>query len=492
MKTIMVMFDSLNRRFLSPYGCKETITPNFQKLAQKAVRFDNCYAGSLPCIPARRELHTGRYNFLHRSWGPLEPFDDSMPRFLKEHGVYSHLISDHGHYWECGGATYHAQYSTWEIIRGQEGDAWAAAVGGVDDKEPNFAPFTEGLRKELYHQNLANRTRIQSKENYPLIQTFDRGVQFIEENAEKDCWFLQIESFSPHEPFMATEEFKALYPGKEKGKKYEWPDYAPVKEGIEEINEVRYAYFATLSMCDQQLGRILEVMDRNDLWKDTMLIVNTDHGYMLGEHGYWAKNYMPCYDEVAHIPLFIWDPRHPEEKNVSRKSLVQTIDIPTTILRFFDLEPPHDMIGHDLERVVIRDEKVRDFGIFGMFGAHICITDGRYVYMRSPVNCEGPLYEYTLMPTHMMSFFTEEELASMERRGSFSFTKGLPVMKIQTDPKIRCMIDDDLLFDMEQDARQEKILTSESVVRMMCEKMRNIMEGSDAPEELYERFGLKR
>ena len=75
-------------------------------------------------MPARRELHTGRYNFLHRAWGPLEPFDDSMPRMLTENGVYSHLISDHYHYWEDGGATYHNRYSSWEIVRGQEGDKW--------------------------------------------------------------------------------------------------------------------------------------------------------------------------------------------------------------------------------------------------------------------------------------------------------------------------------------------------------------------------------
>ena len=100
MRAIMVMFDSLNRRFLEPYGAKETITPNFRRLAEKSVCFDNCYAGSLPCIPARRELHTGRYNFLHRSWGPLEPFDDSVFRILKENGIHTHLVSDHGHYWK--------------------------------------------------------------------------------------------------------------------------------------------------------------------------------------------------------------------------------------------------------------------------------------------------------------------------------------------------------------------------------------------------------
>ena len=118
MKAIMVMYDSLNRRMLQPYGCDWTETPSFCRLAAYAVRFDNHYANSLPCMPARRELHTGRYNFLHRSWGPVEPYDDSMPELLKENGVHSQLVSDHWHYWRDGGATYHSRYSGWEVSRG--------------------------------------------------------------------------------------------------------------------------------------------------------------------------------------------------------------------------------------------------------------------------------------------------------------------------------------------------------------------------------------
>ena len=105
----MVMFDSLNRHMLPPYGCDWVHAPNFQRLAEKTLTFDSSYVCSMPCMPARRDLHTGRPNFLHRSWGPLEPFDDSMPSMLCEAGVSSHLITDHYHYFETGGSTYHAQ-----------------------------------------------------------------------------------------------------------------------------------------------------------------------------------------------------------------------------------------------------------------------------------------------------------------------------------------------------------------------------------------------
>ena len=94
MRSVMVMFDSLNRHYLQPYGCDFTKTPNFLRLAAHTVQFDTCYAGSLPCMPARREMHTGRYNFLHRSWGPIEPFDDSMPDILKNGGVYECTVHE--------------------------------------------------------------------------------------------------------------------------------------------------------------------------------------------------------------------------------------------------------------------------------------------------------------------------------------------------------------------------------------------------------------
>ena len=112
MKAIMVMFDSLNRNLLPEYGCDWTKLPNFQRLAEKTVVFDNCYAGSLPCMPARRELHTGRYNFLHRSWSPMEPFDESCITNLDRQGVFTHLASDHVHYWEDGGSCYLSKYDS--------------------------------------------------------------------------------------------------------------------------------------------------------------------------------------------------------------------------------------------------------------------------------------------------------------------------------------------------------------------------------------------
>ena len=142
MRAIMLMFDSLNRHFLPAWGGDIAELPNFKRLQEHTVVFDSCYAGSMPCIPARREMHTARYNFLHRSWGPLEPFDDSVPEMLKNAGVYAHLVTDHQHYWEDGGAIYHNRYSSYEFFRGQEGDPWKGHV--ADPEIPDSLSLAQG------------------------------------------------------------------------------------------------------------------------------------------------------------------------------------------------------------------------------------------------------------------------------------------------------------------------------------------------------------
>lgn len=286
MKAIMVMYDSLNRKMLEPYGCDWVHTPNFARLAQRAVTFDCNYVGSMPCMPARRELHTGRYNFLHRSWGPMEPFDDSMPEILKNNGVYSHLVSDHQHYWEDGGCTYHTRYSSWECVRGQEGDPWKADPTLMEKKPGN-------IFEKLKRHDAVNRQYCAGAEGMPQANTFRKGLEFLEKNCQADNWFLQIETFDPHEPFFCTEEFRRMYPHAYDGPMGDWPPYYFVTEGEASVQHMRCEYAALVSMCDYWLGQVLDFMDSHDMWKDTMLIVNTDHGYLLGEHGWWNKTVMP-------------------------------------------------------------------------------------------------------------------------------------------------------------------------------------------------------
>jgi arylsulfatase A-like enzyme len=480
----MVMYDTLNRHYLRPYGNDWVRTPNFQRLAERALTFDAAYAGSLPTMPCRRELHTGRYNFLHRGWGQLEPFDDSMPGKLRESGVWSHLTTDGYHYFEDGGATYQNRYTSWEGFRGQEGDFWHADLvseGNPFDRE----------KSEMRWRDWVNRQFMPTVEDMPQHKTFTAGLEFMRRNAKADGWFLQIETFDPHQPFFTRGKYADLYPHECPGPECDWPKSGEGVLDPEHLEGARCHYAALVTMCDDYLGKVLDAMDELDLWSDTMLIVNTDHGFMLGEHGWSGKMSMPCWDEVARLPLFIWDPRAARRgERCSR--LVQTIDLAPTVLEFFGLERPPDMQGRPLAETIASDAPAREGGLFGTHSAHVNVTDGRYVYMRAPASPGGgEAYDYTLTATKMRGFLPLERLHGTKMAEAFSFTKGCPLLRIPKPASATYHRQGNLLYDTEADPQQEKPLSDPELEKRMTDLMVRLMRETEAPEEQYRRLGLQ-
>ena len=485
MKTIMLMFDSLNRHLLKPYNRDSFVhAPNFERLARRAVTFEKSYVSSMPCMPARRDFHTGRPSFLHCGWGPLEPFDDSVPQVLSEANVQTALISDHYHYWEDGGATYHGRYDTWQHYRGQEGDPY---IGQVE--EPVVPAHINGKGRR---SDWVNREYIRDEADLPQTQTVEAGLDFIERNADGDRWFLQIECFDPHEPFVSHRKYEDLYPSDYEGPLFDWPGYQEVSESHEQVAEARRKYAALVSKCDASLGDVLDAMDENDLWDDTMLIVWTDHGFLLGEHNCWAKNWMPLYEEVSHTPFFIWDPRHPKSAGERRTALVQpALDLGPTLLGFHGLEKTDAMRGFDLEPVIAGDQSVRETAIFGYFGKDLNITDGRFVYMRRPVMKDGgPVNTYTLMPTSMRGYKLKPD-QKLTLAGPFSFTDGLQVLAWgnETDG-VPAENPDHMLFDLQKDPAQAATITDESVEARLLAAASAHLKECDAPPEQWVRLGI--
>lgn len=502
MKAVFVLFDSLNRLLLAPYGGTRVPTPNFARLAERAATFDRHYVGSLPCMPARRDMQTGRLSFLHRSWGPLEPFDNSFPELLSKAGIYSHLVTDHFHYFEDGGATYHTRYDSYDFIRGQEGDPWKAMV----------QPPWERLR-EMYHErqfshaarnkfrrNIVNREFIKKESEYPSVQCLAAGLEFLDRNRAADNWLLQIETFDPHEPFTAPGRFREKFRTGWNGPIRDWPRYGRVDELPEECEELRANYYAVVALCDFLMGRLLDYFDAHDLWRDTALVVTTDHGFLLGEHDFWAKNRMNMYEEIVHIPLFVHDPHRPSGAGGRRAALTQTIDLASTFLDLFDVAAPSEMQGHSLVPLIEADRSVREGALFGYFGGAINVTDGRYTYHRFPPDPRSQeLYQYTLMPTHIWEPFTPEELAQASLADPLPFTKGAPVLKIPVTERSpmfdnygpgALLENETRLYDLVDDPGQTTPLSSPEIERAMTLLMRDLMVANDAPPEAFAQIAI--
>jgi len=501
MKTIFLLLDSLNRNALSCYGgCVPT--PNFDRLAARGIIFDRHFAGSLPCMPARRDLQTGRLNFMHRSWGPLEPFDDSMPSILSQNGVYTHLATDHYHYFEDGGATYHNRYDSYDFIRGQEFDRWVGVVQPPHDGyDRRFHPLQVDRKRDGHRlQGLINRERIVEDADYPIVRTFDAGLEFLRRNASADGWMLQLEAFDPHEPFHAPQRFRERFPTGYEGPTLDWPRYREVRETPEEIDEITANYAALVAFCDEQLGRLLDEMDAGDHWYDTAIVMTTDHGFLLGEHGWWGKNQMPFYNEIAHLPLIIVHPDHAAKAGTRIDALTQTTDLMPTLLSMNGCPIPPDVTGHDLTPLLNGStDSVREAAVYGIYAGAVNVTDGRHTYFRYPADMDTrELFEYTLMPTHNFDRFDVAEFAGAQLREPFRFTKGVCVLKLNALPNAKrsprqggfaCCRNQ--LFDLIADPKQLRPFENPEIESRLCAAISTEMTLHDAPAELYHRWAIE-
>jgi hypothetical protein len=149
------------------------------------------------------------------------------------------------------------------------------------------------------------------------------------------------------------------------------------------------------------------------------------------------------------------------------------------------------MLGVPLRRTIADDTPVREAGLFGGFGGHVSVTDGRHVYMRAPVNAENtPLVEHTLMPTHMRGRFTPAELRDAELVPPFGFTKGVPLLKVPGQAMSSPHSFGTLLFDLEADPGQQNPLIDDDLELRMITLLVDLMRVNEAPDEQYQRLGL--
>jgi hypothetical protein len=200
---------------------------------------------------------------------------------------------------------------------------------------------------------------------------------------------------------------------------------------------------------------------------------------------------MPWFNELVHLPMFMWDPRT-AEKDTRRGALAQTIDIAPTMLRYFGLEPTPDMQGEDLGLVLDEDTSMRTGALFGAHGGHVNVTDGRYVYMRASADATNqPLEDYTLMPTHMRSRFAVNELADWVPADPLPFTKGIRTMRIPVASTfMNPWLHGTLLFDLASDPGQEHPLVDDVIELRMLRLLQELMHANHAPRSQFDRLGM--
>lgn len=507
MNVVFISIDSLNRHFLDVYGKPielDVKTLNIDRFAERALIFDRHYAGSLPCMPARREFQAGIQEFLWRPWGPIEPFDLTLSRAARQAGAVTQLVTDHYHFFQHGAHGYYEDFNGFDFIRGHESDAWKTEPKHPD---PDFLrqivatdhdDVTTYMSRVAYARNVAGFDRTNERDFFPA-KVFMSAENWLRANTEHDKWMLVVDSFDVHEPFHVPEPYASMYTHEDPTDPdlVIWPVYGRVDEGRSQLTDrqlafVRSQFAGKLTMVDHWLGRVLDELDRQQLWDETMVIITTDHGHYLGEHGWIGKPDCPFYNVLAHTPLLIW---HPDNPNPGGRTdaLTSAVDLYATMLDALSASTPAHAHSRSLMPVITGTARAhRDWAIYGYWGSSVNVTDGKYTYFR-PCDAEQPAEAYSTMMLQMdpWDWFLPPQPHEDAESGRFLPYTDAPVWRYGLSSRVRH--ESPMLFNVDDDPLQEHDLAgnSDPNEQRMCELLVTALTEIKAPQSQFKRLGLR-
>ncbi|MBU0638606.1 MAG: sulfatase [Planctomycetes bacterium] len=370
MNVIVIVSDTLRRDHLGAYGNSWIRTPYLDRFAQDAQVFENAYQTSFPTVPTRFDILTGRYNFIHYRWGPLPPSEVVLADVLSKSDYTTGFVVDTPHIMQHG-YNYSRGFTSFEWIRGQENDHYRASP-----KKVVFPCDPSKLRSPHYSvtQYLRNVSERHREEDYFPAQTMTTAARWLERN-HKENFFLYVDTFDPHEPWDPPKHYGDLYDPGYSGENVFYPRYGRCDYLTQaELKHCRAMYAGEVTLVDRWIGHLIERVDDLGLRDNTAVIVTTDHGFYLGEHGLIGKSMIfeppnpgsaavPLYDEVCHIPLMVRMPGRTGRKRM--RARVQLIDMMPTILDLCEVKNPGTTQGQSFAKMLqgAGPDELREFTV---------------------------------------------------------------------------------------------------------------------------------
>lgn len=325
------------------------------------MRFENSFVTNALCAPSRATLLTGKYNHLNGMVSnPAETtsgvtveatFDasqETLPKILKRHGYQTGLVGK-----------WHLPANPGEV--GFDYFVYKDGAGG---------PY---YKSTGYLGNPSLGSKVIEEKSYPGYITdnvVDLTIEGIKQFTEPFCMMVQF--FNAHRPFDPPHQYEHLYDKAripEPGTFYDdysmrasaakearmriadMPDFNPPKNLTERqrkqwnYQEFMQHFLGTLRSQDDNVGRLLDYLDKSGLAENTIVVYTTDHGFFLGDHGWFDKRFM--YEQALRVPWMIRYPGHVKPGSVS-KDWVVSIDNAPTVLDLVGLPTPDDMQGRSV------------------------------------------------------------------------------------------------------------------------------------------------
>ncbi|MGH3087341.1 MAG: sulfatase-like hydrolase/transferase, partial [Rubrobacteraceae bacterium] len=362
---------------LGCYGNEIVRTPNIDRLAENGALFENCFSQNSVCAPSRASMLTGRYPRTTRARqnGQAIPPDEKLVTRLLADAGYVCGLSGKLHISPC-----HPSASPATERRVDDGYAEFHWSHHPDPDWPTneYIHWLSEKGVEYSRSPFRGSKHVQTSvpaEHHQSTWCAQKAIDFIEAGAAFDHpWLFSVNMFDPHHPFDPPAECLERYlnfmddiplPNYEPGELEDKPSFQksdhhgaygerlyPFSEMTDDDHRhIRAAYWAMCDLIDDQVGRVLDVLESTGQSEDTIVIFMSDHGEMLGDHGIYLKGPY-FYEELVKVPLIVSLPgKISTGKRI--EALTELVDLAPTLLDAAGLEPYPGMQGRSLMPLLI-------------------------------------------------------------------------------------------------------------------------------------------
>jgi len=353
-------------------GRSECRTPNIQRLIDTGMIFDRAYAPMPVCCPVRAMWASGAYPWHNGVHTQVHSAPSLTRDMYADTMTYSQRLHEAG-YRQGFVGKWHASFLRHPLDFGFDELAMPSGCGRDSLKNAAITPpppLPDGLGESTYTP--VRRFSWPGSEPFDMWGTYSGPIEKLHTTRLADCaidmiqrysggtqpWHVALHFPEPHDPYNPHETYRARYdasklsvpesfhdtfegkPGMNRKESSIWGDFSE-----NDVRQGRAHYFAYCEQIDEQIGRVLDALAESGQADNTMVVFTTDHGDLLGAHHMWIKSWMP-YEEVYHMPLVV---RVPGMAPGVCDRLVQTHDIPHTILDLLDLPALPHPDGHSLK-----------------------------------------------------------------------------------------------------------------------------------------------
>lgn len=338
---LFITLDQFRGDALSCAGHPLVRTPHLDALAAEGVRFTRHYTQSTPCAPGRAGLYTGMYQMNHRvvaNGTPLDSRFDNVALLARRAGRRAVLFG------------YTDQAVDPRVTTGPDDprlQSYEGVLPGFDcvvDLAIPHQPWVDflaraGVDVSVGYDTLLATENERHEELSMASFTTDCVLRWLDAHGDEP-WFLHASYLRPHPPYSAPGRFATMYSPDDAGDPIPPADdrhpFHDVLMGLDIVKvpgddsamrRLRAQYFGMISSVDHEVGRLCDALRASGRWEDTVVIVTSDHGEQLGDHGLLQK--VGWFEESHHIPLIWRDPRHRGGKVV--ESFTESVDVMPTL-----------------------------------------------------------------------------------------------------------------------------------------------------------------